>query len=401
MLDNRLLFFDFVSQTPCFWGHLRRLSLDAAFQCQVPLEWSCVATIETSSLPNDGYNGRSNAHCAVHFLPSPFAMNLCPEVKVESSKPMPSIGLGFWKVDRPHAAELTVEAAKIGYRHFDCASDYGNEQEVGNGIAQVVKSGICPRSDLWITSKLWNTHHRPEHVRKAAEKSIRDLKVDYLDLYLIHFPIALQYVPIETRYPAGWFADPEAAFPRMIPDSVPISSTWHAMEELVDAGLVCAIGISNFGVSLIRDLLSQCRIRPQVLQVESHPYLVQPKLLRFCQQERIAMTAFSPLGAPSYVPLGMATELDSVLKTEVVKQIAENHSRTAAQVVLRWGIQRGTAIIPKSSRSERLRENFALQDFSLTPDEMKAIESLDRNQRFNDPGVFCEQAFGCYFPIYE
>jgi D-xylose reductase len=173
------------------------------------------------------------------------------------------------------------------------------------------------------------------------------------------------------------------------------------MEELVNAGLVRNIGVSNFGVSLIRDLLTQSRIRPSVLQVESHPYLVQSKLIRYCQQESIAVTAFSPLGAPSYVPLGMAQASDSVLEVPLVKDIAKSRGKTPAQVVLRWGVQRGTSVIPKSSRPERLRENLSLDDFSLTADEMAAISSLDRNQRFNDPGEFCEKAFHTFFPIYE
>ena len=322
-------------------------------------------------------------------------------IPVSNSKPMPAVGLGFWKVEQTAAAALTVEAVKIGYRLLDCASDYGNEANVGDGIAEVARLGLCKREELWVTSKLWNTNHRPEHVKLAVKKSLRDLKLEYLDLYLIHFPIALQYVPFETRYPAGWFADPNAAQPRMVPDSVPIQKTWQAMEELIDAGLVRSIGVSNFGVSLIRDLLSQCRIRPSVLQIESHPYLVQSKLIRFCNESDIAVTAFSPLGAPSYVPIGMATENDSVLIHPIVQKIASAHGRTAAQIVLRWGVQRGTAVIPKTSRLERLRENLDLAGFELSEAEMASIQSLDKNQRFNDPGAFCEPAFGCFYPIYE
>lgn len=173
------------------------------------------------------------------------------------------------------------------------------------------------------------------------------------------------------------------------------------MEELVDLGLVKQIGVSNFSIALIRDLLTQCRIRPSVLQVESHPYLVQAKLLRYCQQESIAMTAFSPLGAPSYIPLGMATVGDSVLEHPVVVGIAKSHGKSPAQVVLRWGVQRGTSVIPKSSNPDRLRENLDVDGFVLSQEEMGRIEALDRNQRFNDPGVFCEQAFNTFFPIYE
>ena len=173
------------------------------------------------------------------------------------------------------------------------------------------------------------------------------------------------------------------------------------MERLVQSGLVRTIGISNFCISLIRDLLSYASLRPSVLQVESHPYLVQNKLLKYCQQEQIALTAFSPLGAPSYVPLGMATAADSVIEQPLIQQIARQVNRTPAQVVLRWGVQRGTAVIPKTERIERLKENLSLFDFELTQEQMELISGLDRNQRFNDPGVFCQEAFGCYYPIYE
>jgi D-xylose reductase len=314
---------------------------------------------------------------------------------------MPAIGLGFWKVDGAMAPGLAEEAARAGYRHFDCASDYGNEAEVGAGLQRIERAGIVRREDLWITSKLWNTDHAAEHVRAACERSLRDLKVDYLDLYLIHFPIALEYVSPEKRYPTGWFHDPDAADPRMKPARVPIAETWQAMEELVAAGLVKNIGVSNFGTSLLRDLLSHAKIRPAVLQVEMHPYLTQEKLVRFCQQEKIGVTAFSPLGARSYVQLGMATEADSVLNEQVVRDTAARHKKTTAQVVLHWAVQRGTAAIPKSTNPERLRENLSIFDFELTAEEMAAISALDRNRRFNDPGVFCEKAFNTFFPIYE
>ena len=322
-------------------------------------------------------------------------------ISTTAHRSLPSVGLGFWKIPNESTAELALEAAKIGYRHFDCASDYGNEPQVGQGLSQIQQDRICRREDLWVTGKLWNTYHRKEHVRLACERSLKDLQLDYLDLYLIHFPIALAYVPFEHRYPAGWHYDPESKTPAMIPDAVPIYETWEAMERLVQAGLVRSVGVSNFGVSLLRDVLSYARIRPSVLQVESHPYLVQPKLLRYCQAEGIAYTAFSPLGAPSYIPIGMATEKDSAMNEPLVQSIAASHKKTAAQVLLRWGVQRGTAVIPKTSNPARLAENLNIFDFELTDDQMRGIAALDRNQRFNDPGVFCESAFGCFYPIYE
>src|SRR4051812_18699665 len=324
-----------------------------------------------------------------------------PSLQLSTGSQMPALGLGLWKVEGSAAPTLIEEAVRTGWRHFDCASDYGNEAEVGVGLQQVLQSKAVRRDELWVTSKLWNTYHRAEHVRPACERSLRDLKLDYLDLYLIHFPIALEYIPPEKRYPAGWFHDPDAPQPRMKPARVPIAETWGAMEELLRAGLVKNIGVSNFGVSLLRDLLSYAKVPPAVLQVEMHPYLAQEKLVRFCREERIALTAFSPLGAPSYVPLGMATESDSVLNEKVVRDAAVAHKKTPAQVVLRWATQRGTAAIPKTTRPERLRENISIFDFELSKQEIDGISALDRNRRFNDPGVFCEKAFNTFFPIYE
>ena len=314
---------------------------------------------------------------------------------------LPLIGLGTWKIDRATVAQTVLEAIRVGYRHFDCACDYGNEAEVGAGLRSAIEAGWCRREDLWITSKLWNTYHRPEHVLPAVKRSLRDLGLTYLDLYLVHFPIAMKFVPFDDCYPPGWFFDPKAASPRMEPDAVPIRDTWQAMEELVQAGLVRHVGVSNFGCSLLRDLFSYARVRPSVLQVELHPFLTQEKLLRFCREEGIAVTAFSPLGALSYFALGMADPSESVLEVELVRQIAQGHGRTPAQVVLRWGVQRGTAIVPKATKTNHLKENLALFDFELSAAEMSAISGLDQRRRFNDPGHFCEVAFKRFFPIYE
>lgn len=313
----------------------------------------------------------------------------------------PAVGLGTWKMPKADAPGLVREAIRIGYRHLDCACDYGNEVEVGAGIAGSLKAGLCRREDLWVTSKLWNTYHEPKHVRAACERSLRDLGLDVLDLYLVHFPIALAYVPFDVRYPPEWFFDPTAAQPVMKPVNVPYADTWGAMEELQRAGLVKRIGVSNLTISLLRDVLSGCSIRPAVHQMEMHPYLAQPRQVRYCQQEKIAVTAFSPLGAPSYVPLGMAKADDSVLNDPVVKAIALAHGKSTAQTVLRWGVQRGCAVIPKTRQPARLAENLAVFDFALSAAEMDAISALDRHQRYNDPAVFCEQAFNTFYPIFD
>ena len=235
----------------------------------------------------------------------------------------------------------------------------------------------------------------------ACKKSLADLGIDHFDLYLIHFPIALKYVDIERCYPPEWLFDPSGEDPSMELDSVPLSETWSAMEGLVESGLTRKIGVCNYNTGLLHDLMSYARIKPAMLQIESHPYLTQEALLRTAQSYNIAVTAFSPLGALSYVSIDMATAADSVLKEPVVMAAAERASVTPAQVVLRWGVQRGTAVIPKTSRPERLVENLSLSHFALTDEEMKAISGLNQNRRFNDPGVFCEGEFGRFHSIYD
>ena len=173
------------------------------------------------------------------------------------------------------------------------------------------------------------------------------------------------------------------------------------MEELVKEGLVRNIGACNLGTSMLRDVLNYATIKPSVLQVELHPYLTQEKLLRFCRSKGIAVTGFSNLGSGSYVALNMATVEESCLKQPVVLDIAKAHGKTPAQIVLRWGVQRGTAVIPKTTNKDRLKENLSIFDFTLTDAEMEAIGKLNKNQRYNDPGHFCEAAFGTFFPIYE
>ncbi len=316
-----------------------------------------------------------------------------------TGKQMPAVGLGLWKIDPDNVADAVYQSIKLGYRHLDSAADYGNEQQVGEGIARAIGDGLCRRAELWVTSKLWNTYHRQEHVEAACRRSLEDLGLDYVDLYLVHFPIALSYVDFNDRYPPEWLFDPEAENPSMQLDAVPLSETWAAMEQLVQNGLARQIGVCNYSASLLHDLMSYARIKPAMLQIESHPYLTQEALLRTARQYDIAVTAFSPLGALSYVSIDMASANDSVLTEPVVIAAAQRTGATAAQVVLRWGVQRGTAVIPKTSNPERLIENLSLSGFTLNDDEMAAISALNQNRRFNDPGVFCESAFNRFHPI--
>ena len=199
--------------------------------------------------------------------------------KLKSGRAIPAVGLGLWKIEKERVADVVEDAVEAGYRHFDSACDYGNEVEAGEGLQRAMANGQVTREDLWITSKLWNTYHRAEHVRPALMRTLQDLKLDYLDLYLMHFPIAQKFVPFETRYPPEWFHDPDVAEPRIEAAAVPLLETWQAMEALVTEGLVRDIGVCNFGTSLLRDLTNSAQSAPAVLQVELHPYLCQEKLL--------------------------------------------------------------------------------------------------------------------------
>ena len=313
---------------------------------------------------------------------------------------MPVLGLGMWKVPNDATAQCVVDAIEAGWRHFDCACDYGNEQEVGEGIRQAISSGLVTREELWITSKLWNTYHNPEHVAQACQKSLTDLGLEYLDLYLIHFPISLKFVPFEERYPPEWVHDPKGENPRMEFANEPMYKTWGAMEDLVDAQMVRNIGMCNIGMCVLSDMLSYARYAPQVLQVELHPYNTQEKLTRYCNDKNIYVTGFSPLGAGSYVELNMATTNQSTLLEQSVVDLSVKYKCTPGQIVLKWGVQCGRCVIPKTTKKHRLIENIELFTFELTEEDMQLVNQLNKNMRFNDPGEFC-QGMGAFCPIYN
>mmetsp|Transcript_1061 Transcript_1061/g.1757 ORF Transcript_1061/g.1757 Transcript_1061/m.1757 type:complete len:320 (-) Transcript_1061:263-1222(-) len=316
---------------------------------------------------------------------------------------IPKLGLGTWKISKEVVTSVVYKAIKdLGVRHIDAACDYGNEVEVGRGIKQAIDDGIVKREELWITSKLWNTYHKAEHVELACRKSMEDLQLDYLDLYLIHFPIAMKYVPIETRYPPEWIYDPAAPDPKIVLEpNAPMHLTWAAMEGLVSSGLTKRIGVCNFNVQLLMDLFSYATVPPYTNQVELHPYLTQQALVDYCQSKGLKMTAFSPLGSPSYVELNMDQGLGKgLLDHPDILAVASAHNKTSAQVLLRWNVQRDICVIPKASQMAHLAENCAIFDFELTSEEMERISALNKNARFNDPGEFCK-GMGGAIPIYS
>ena len=305
------------------------------------------------------------------------------------------LSFGLWKVN--NAKEVTYNAIKQGYRKLDSACDYGNEKEVGEGIKQALDEGICKREDLHITSKLWNTYHKPEHVMLAFKKSLSDLNLDYIDLYLIHFPISLEYIPFDRKYPPEWLNLDN----KMILQKQDLSETWKEMENLYNKNFARQIGVSNFNSSLLRQIINTCKIIPHAIQIELHPYLAQDNMLKLCKEYNMQIIGFSPLGAKSYIELNMANKLQDLCNHETIKNIALFYSKTPVQILLRWAIQRNTIPICKSSSVEHMKENINIFDFSITETDIKLINKLNINLRFNDPGKFCLKAFGTFCPIYD
>ncbi|KAI9570274.1 NADP-dependent oxidoreductase domain-containing protein [Boletus coccyginus] len=286
---------------------------------------------------------------------------------------MPLVGFGLWKVTKSSCADTVYNAIKAGYRLLDGAGDYGNEREAGEGVRRAIADGLVKREDIFITSKLWNTFHAHDHLDIWG--------IGYFDLFLVHFPIALQYVDPEHRYPPEWFGDNG----KVNLQNTPLSETWGAMEELVDENLVKNIGLSNCQGSLILDVLRYAKYEPQVLQVELHPYLTQESLVNLCRTLGIAVTAYSSFGPQSYFELGMGKDSPSLLQHDLVTIIASTHKKTTAQVLLRWATQRGIAVIPKSNDPSRQVSNLQCDNFNLLDAEIVAINALNINYRLNDP----------------
>ncbi|MEZ6014552.1 MAG: aldo/keto reductase [Planctomycetota bacterium] len=290
---------------------------------------------------------------------------------------MPALGLGTWKAAPGVVGEAVREALRIGYRHIDCAAIYGNEAEIGAALADALRAGEVTRDELWITSKLWCNAHAYDDVAPALRKTLADLGLARLDLYLVHWPIAVRRDLVSAKAPGDFIPDSE----------VTLLDTWRGMEDAVADGLTRAIGVSNFSVKKLRELAPSARLNPAVNQVELHPYLQQRELVAYCHANDMAVTGYSPLGS-SDRPAGMKREGEpALLDDPVISEVAAHHGASPAQVLIAWQLHQGLSVIPKSTHPARLQENFEARELILDPDDLEEIAALDLHRRYVD-GAF-------------
>src|ERR1700761_8874689 len=278
---------------------------------------------------------------------------------------IPALGFGTLIPDPAVTLSATRDALEAGFRHFDCAERYRNEREVGEALQAGLAAGGIAREDIFVTTKLWNTNHRPERVQPAFEGSLDRLRLDYLDLYLIHTPFAFQ--PGEDHDPRDENGNV------LYDDGVTLLDTWRAIEDLVDRGRCRAIGLSDVSLNDLQPLYESARIKPAAVQVEAHPYLPETELLEFCKERGIVFLAFAPLGH------GIKP---GPLEDPAILRIAARVEKTPAQVLLAWAVQRGTALLTTPKTAARARENFNIS--ALPEDAFDEIDRIQTRQRFNE-----------------
>lgn len=290
---------------------------------------------------------------------------------------LPILGLGTWKSKPGEVRQAVYWAIEAGYRHIDCAAIYQNEREVGQGIADAIGDGLAKRQELFVTSKLWNDSHRHDDVKPALEKTLNDLRLDYLDLYLIHWPIAFKR--------GVGFANLREEFYTY--QDVPLAQTWEAMQAQKESGLTKHIGVSNFNQNKLKEILATGGEQPEMNQIELHPFLPQQPLVDFCWQNGILVTAYSPLGSPDSRAERHKND-PKLLENQLVAEIASKHGASIGQVLIAWSIARDIAVIPKSINQTRIIENFKAAEITLDESDMKKLAEIGVNHRFVDGSFF-------------
>lgn len=294
---------------------------------------------------------------------------------------LPMLGLGTWKSKPGEVYHAVREAIRIGYRHIDCAAVYANEAEIGQALEDTMQEGEVKREELWITSKLWNTAHRRQQVRPALEKTLHDLRLDYLDLYLVHWPVALkEHAPFPYR-----------AEDLISLDEIPMTETWEGMEECLTSGLTRHIGVSNFSISKLKALKYSAVLPPEMNQIELQPLLQQNDMLDFCKKEGIHLTAYSPLGSRDRSAFFKDPNEPDLFENPVIKKVAAQNHCTPAQILIAWALQRGTAVIPKSVNPERIRQNFDAANILLSSSDIDELGRLDKHFRFITGGFWTQK----------
>jgi len=312
------------------------------------------------------------------------------KLKFKNGDTLNAIGLGTWKSEKGEVTKAVKTALNNGYKHIDCAATYGNEAEVGEAFSEIFKNGDVKREEISVTSKLWNNAHKKDDVIPALKQSLKDLQLDYLDLYLIHWPVAFKPDVDAPEKPEDYLSLEE----------VPLMETWKEMIKAKEQGLVKHIGVSNFSISTLESLLKETDHTPEMNQVELHPYLQQNKLLEFCSKNGINVTAYSPLGSGDRPDEMKAADEPSLLENPVINKIAKKHGASAGQILIKWSEQRGTAVIPKSTNEGRIKENLMSTGYQLDEEDMKAIAELDYHFRYVN-GKFFEMEGNSYKNIFD
>jgi alcohol dehydrogenase (NADP+) len=300
-------------------------------------------------------------------------------INLQSGDKMPALGLGTWKAGKGEVYQTVRDAINVGYTHFDCALIYGNEAEIGEAFNHAFKAGQAKREQLWVTSKLWNDAHKQENILAGITQTLKDLQLEYLDLYLIHWPVALKH----------GIAFPEKAEDFLSLEQVPLAQTWKGVIELQKSGLAKNIGVSNFSIKKIQSLIDQTGIIPAVNQVEMHPLLQQPELKKYCDSQGIHLTAYAPLGSAQRPEITNSTDMPGLFSNEILLQIADNKGITVGELLLAWAINRGTSAIPKTVKKERLIQNLAAAAIELSADQMGQIENVNMNYRYVKGDFWC------------